>query len=115
MGHVRPVVQEGEHGASKRFRATYFGVAVQVGKRCNRKPRCRVRCDGPVRHQQCAGAEERWSDEKVLAKVREMVPPVIDQQGQIEARIIDYTGFPKKGTHSVGVGATIRQDEGCSR
>jgi len=44
-----------------------------------------------------------WSDEKVLAKVRELVLPVIERQGPIEAWIIDDTSFPKKGRHSVGV------------
>ena len=44
-----------------------------------------------------------WSDEDVLAKVREMVLPAIERRGPIEAWIIDDTGFPKKGTHSVGV------------
>src|SRR5665647_2049121 len=44
-----------------------------------------------------------WSDEKVLAKVREMVLPEIVRHGQIEAWIIDDTGFPKQGRHSVGV------------
>jgi SRSO17 transposase len=44
-----------------------------------------------------------WSDEKVLAKVRELVLPEIERRGPIEAWIIDDTSFPKQGRHSVGV------------
>ena len=44
-----------------------------------------------------------WSDEKVLAKVREMVLPAMTKNGPIEAWIIDDTSFPKQGKHSVGV------------
>jgi SRSO17 transposase len=44
-----------------------------------------------------------WSDEKVLAKVSELVLPAIEKHGPIEAWIIDDTGFPKQGRHSVGV------------
>ena len=47
--------------------------------------------------------EAAWSDESVLAKVREMVLPAIERHGSIEAWIIDDTGFPKQGRHSVGV------------
>src|SRR5271166_1158201 len=44
-----------------------------------------------------------WSDEKVLAQVRALVLPELERHGPIEAWIIDDTGFPKKGRHSVGV------------
>jgi SRSO17 transposase len=44
-----------------------------------------------------------WSDERVLAKVRDLVLPSIEAHGPIEAWIIDDTGHPKKGRHSVGV------------
>jgi SRSO17 transposase len=44
-----------------------------------------------------------WSDEKMLAKVRELVLPAMEKPGPIEAWIIDDTAFPKQGKHSVGV------------
>jgi DDE superfamily endonuclease len=47
--------------------------------------------------------ESPWSDQALLAKVRELVLPAIEAQGKIEAWIVDDTGFVKKGVHSVGV------------
>ena len=48
-------------------------------------------------------ANGEWSDETVLAKVRELVLPQMERHGPIEAWIIDDTSFPKHGSHSVGV------------
>jgi SRSO17 transposase len=48
-------------------------------------------------------AESPWSDERMLAKVYEMVVPAIERRGPIEVWIIDDTSFPKQGSHSVGV------------
>src|ERR1700674_2899812 len=48
-------------------------------------------------------AKGEWSDAIVLAKVRGLVVPHIERHGAIEAWIIDDTGFPKHGPHSVGV------------
>jgi len=48
-------------------------------------------------------AKADWSDGAVLAKVRAEVLPALERQGPIRAWIVDDTGFPKKGVHSVGV------------
>src|SRR6202165_3240472 len=44
-----------------------------------------------------------WSDAAMLARVGELVFPAIERSGPVEAWIIEDTGFPKKGRHSVGV------------
>src|SRR4051812_11575724 len=48
-------------------------------------------------------ANAPWSNERVLGRVQELTLPIIEDSGAIEAWIIDDTGFPKKGRHSVGV------------
>ena len=47
--------------------------------------------------------QSAWSDEALLAKVRELAAPAFVAQGGVEAWIVDDTGFQKKGSHSVGV------------
>lgn len=44
-----------------------------------------------------------WSDDAVLQQIRAHVVPAISSHGAISAWIVDDTGFPKKGRHSVGV------------
>ncbi len=50
----------------------------------------------------CVG-QSGWSDDAILQAVRDYVLPVISEQSPVQALIIDDTGLPKKGRHSVGV------------
>jgi SRSO17 transposase len=48
-------------------------------------------------------ANAPWSDEALLEQVRDYVLRAMRKQGPVVAWIVDDTGFPKKGKHSVGV------------
>src|SRR5579871_406956 len=48
-------------------------------------------------------ADAPWRDEEVLREVRSAVLPAMEKQGPVASWIVDDTGFPKKGSHSVGV------------
>jgi SRSO17 transposase len=48
-------------------------------------------------------ANAPWSDEALLETARHYALPTMKRNGPVVAWIVDDTGFPKKGTHSVGV------------
>jgi SRSO17 transposase len=48
-------------------------------------------------------AQAGWSDTVLLEAIRRYVVPKIERHGPITAWIVDDTGIPKKGRHSVGV------------
>jgi SRSO17 transposase len=48
-------------------------------------------------------ADSPWSDTRILAAVRGYALPVFEVHGGTAAWIVDDTGIPKKGKHSVGV------------
>ena len=48
-------------------------------------------------------ADAPWNDEAMLAQVRREVLPSMQKHGPVVAWIVDDTGFPKQGKHSVGV------------
>jgi SRSO17 transposase len=116
----------GAVGSESRFAAYVEGLASVIGHKdrvgplrdycvglmlpCERKsvePMAAVTAPGrtAAQHQSLLHfiGEGGWSDDRVLGKVRELVLPAIERAGPIEAWIIDDTGFPKQGRHSVGV------------
>ena len=48
-------------------------------------------------------ADAPWEDDEVLRQVRYRVVPAMTRKASVVAWVIDDTGFPKKGRHSVGV------------
>src|SRR4051794_36422697 len=48
-------------------------------------------------------AEADWDDAALLATVRAAVLPALERHGPVAYWIVDDSGFPKQGTHSVGV------------
>ncbi len=62
-------------------------------------------------------ADAPWSDEAVLDRSLDFVLPAMLARGPVVAWVVDDTGFPKKGQHSVGVArqycGQIGKQENC--
>ena len=92
----------GSGDSEARF-ATYVAGRGSVIGQDRRRGRLRRGPRHSINHCCILVGNATWSDEDVLAKVREMVLPAVEKDGPIEAWIIDDTSFPKQGKHSVGV------------
>jgi len=57
-------------------------------------------------------ADAAWSDAALLRQVRSQVLPAMNAEHGLAAWIVDDTGFPKKGTHSVGVARQLLRSVG---
>ena len=60
-------------------------------------------------HHMVAKAE--WDDAAVLAAVRRQVLPAIERHGRLRYWILDDTGLPKKGRHSVATGVAYPRND----
>jgi SRSO17 transposase len=60
-------------------------------------------------------ADAPWNDREMLEQVRQQVLPAMQKHGPVVAWIIDDTGFPKQGKHSVGVARRYCGELGKSR
>ena len=56
-----------------------------------------------------------WSDDVVLAKVREMVLPEIERHGAIKAWIIDDTSFPRWGDMMIHLPMSLKVQRSLPR
>src|SRR5215831_18013841 len=104
VGELTKVVCHADR--AKALRDYCSGLLATEGRR-SVEPMAAVTAPAHVsaQHQKLlhSAANATWSDEQMLAKVRELVVPSMTRRSPIEAWIIDDTSFPKKGRHSVGV------------
>lgn len=85
----------------------YCAGLLLPGERKSVEPMAARLAPGDVRsvHQRMHHlvADSPWSDRRLLAAIRDYALPVFQAHGGVQAWIVDDTGIPKKGSHSVGV------------
>jgi len=96
----------GHHDREGPLRAYLTGLMLQ-GERKSVEPMA-ARIDPhhvSSRHQSMHHfvASAPWCDEGILRVARDYLLPLLERHAPVGAWIIDDTGMPKKGTHSVGV------------
>lgn len=104
MDHLRACLGHGRrHGP---FEAYCRGLMVTRGRK-SAEPMAAHLAPGRVSaaHQSLMHivSQSAWSDDEVLGAVRAFVLPKLEAQSPVRAWIVDDTGMPKKGRHSVGV------------
>ena len=52
-------------------------------------------------------ATSPWDAQEIIKTAREYALEDFEHRGGIEAWVLDETSYPKKGTHSVGVGRQL--------
>lgn len=89
------------------FRSYCIGLLLPGSRKSVEPMAARLRPDRTsAEHQSLLHfvGQSPWDDKALLAAVRGAVLPSMTAQQAVEAWIVDDTGFPKKGRHSVGVG-----------
>src|SRR3989475_2109576 len=105
--YLDSLAQAAEHADRVEPLKSYCKGLLLPGERKSVEPMAARLAPGNVRrtHQSLHHlvADAPWSDEALLEQVRHSVLPAMKRNGPVIAWIVDDTGFPKKGTHSVGV------------
>ena len=105
--YMNGLAQAAEHADRKIPLQNYCTGLLLPGERKSVEPMAARLAPGNVRrlHQSLHHlvADAPWSDEAMLRQVRSYVLPAMEKKGPVVAWMVDDTGFPKKGTHSVGV------------
>lgn len=105
--YCEELVKAFSHADRRQPARWYLKGLMLPGRRKSVEPMAARVCPEDVRsahqsmHHLVADAE--WSDEALLATVAALVLPALTRGGAPCTWIIDDTGFPKKGSHSVGV------------